>query len=161
MARVAPPPAAEPDRAPAPGREAGTGVIGPVMGFAVFLVLLLVAVQVIFDLYARSAATAVAFDAARRVAGYDVATLPQDQLNQAEADAETQARQALGRYGHDVAFTWTLTPTEVELRVRIVNSTVVPTQLAAPMGIDTIDRTVRVHAERLVCTAAAPCGVRP
>jgi hypothetical protein len=142
---------------PAPGREVGTGVIGTMIGFAVFLVLLLVAVQVLFDLYARSAATAVAFDAARRVAGYDLATLPQDQLMQAEADAEAQARQTLGRYGRDVSFTWTLTPTDVELRVRIANSTVVPTQLAGPMGIDTIDRTVRVHAERLVCSAGQAC----
>ena len=132
-------------------------MIGTMIGFAVFVVLLLVAVQVLFDLYARSAATAAAFDAARTVAGYDVATLPQDQLIQAEASAEVQARRTLGAYGRDASFTWMLTPTDVELRVRIVNSTIVPTQLAAPMGIDTIDRTVRVHAERFVCPGSQLC----
>jgi hypothetical protein len=154
-------PAAERDRRPPSDGERGTGVIGTVIGFAVFLVLLLVAVQVLFDLYARSALTAAAFDAARRVAGYDLATLPTDQLTLAEADAESQARQSLGRYGRDVSFTWTLTPTDVELRVRIVNSSVVPNQLAAPMGIDVIDRTVRVHAERLICPTNAPCTAQP
>ena len=141
--------------------EAGTGVIGTITGFAVFLVLLLVAVQVLFDLYARSAVTAAAFDAARRVAGYDVATLPPDQLAQAELDAQAQARQTLGRYGRDVSFTWTLTATDVKLRVQVTNPTVVPLGLARPMGIDTIDRTVRVHAERPVCLAGAPCRAGP
>src|SRR5260370_32282159 len=88
-------PAAESDPTPTLPSERGTGVIGTMIGFAVFLVLLLVAVQVLFDLYARSAATAAAFDAARTAAGYDVATLPQDQLIQAEADAEAQARLTL------------------------------------------------------------------
>jgi hypothetical protein len=58
--------------------ETGTGLVGSVAGFAVFLVLLLLAAQVMFDLYARSAVTAAAFDAATKVAGYDVATLPPD-----------------------------------------------------------------------------------
>ena len=141
--------------------EAGTGLIGSIMGFAVFLVLLLVAAQVLFDLYARSALTAAAFDAARRVAGYDIATLPPDQLAVAEAAAETQAREILGRYGRDVRFTWTFTPTDVRLRVQIANPSVVPLALARPMGIDTIDRTVRVHGERLVCQTGTACQAKP
>jgi hypothetical protein len=121
-------------------------------------VLLLLASQVLFDLYARSAVTAAAFDAARRVAGFDIATLPADQLSQAEADAEAQARVTLGRYGTSANFVWTLTPTVVALRVEVANPSLVPSGLARPLGIDTIDRTVRVRAERLVCPVAAPCA---
>ena len=153
---------AKPDK-PEPRRacEAGTGLIGSLAGFLVFIVLLLVAVQVLFDLYARSAATAAAFDAARRVAGYDLVTLPAEQIAQAEAGAETQARQTLGRYGREVVFTWTVTATLVELRIQAVNQRVLPATLARSIGIDRIDRTVRVRAERLVCPSAAPCQSVP
>ncbi|MEO5679673.1 MAG: hypothetical protein ABIS47_08390, partial [Acidimicrobiales bacterium] len=50
------------------GDEGGTGVIGTTFGFAAFLGLLLFAVHVALGLYARSAATAVAFDQTRRLA---------------------------------------------------------------------------------------------
>jgi hypothetical protein len=161
--RAAPGPAAESQLSPQPRQrprcadEAGTGLIGSLAGFVVFVVLLLVAVQVLFDLYARSAVTAAAFDAARRVAGYDLVTLPADQLAQAEAGAEAQARQTLGRYGSDVIFTWTLTANEVELRVQTVNERLLPETMARSIGIDRIDRTVRVRAERLVCAPTASC----
>jgi hypothetical protein len=148
-----------------PGRqradEAGTGLVGSLAGFMVFVVLLLVAAQVLFDLYARSAVTAAAFDAARRVAGYDLVTLPADQIIEAEAAAEMQARQTLGRYGREVLFTWTLTSSVVELRIQAVNQRLLPATLARSIGIDRIDRTVRVRAERLVCASAAPCRSVP
>ena len=139
--------------------QAGTGLIGSLTGFVTFIVLLLLAVQVLFDLYARSAVTAAAFDAARRVAGFEVATLPADELAAAESDAEGRARRTLGRYGGDARFTWTLTSTEVALRVRIVNPSLVPSGLGRPFGLDTIDRTVRVHAEHLICPTPSPCSV--
>lgn len=141
----------------ADGREIGTGLIGSLAGVTVFLVLMLLAVQVLFDLYARSAVSAAAFDAARRVAGYDLASLPPDQLLLAEAGAEARARQVLGRYGARTRFSWTLTPTDVELRVRVVNPSLLPPRLAGALSIDAIDRTVRVRAERLVCPSAEPC----
>ena len=49
--------------------ERGGGPISIWIGFLVFLVMLLFAVQVLFNLYATSVVTAVAYDAARRVAG--------------------------------------------------------------------------------------------
>jgi hypothetical protein len=142
-----------------PANEHGTGLIGSLAGFAAFIVLVLLAGQVLFDLYARSAVTAAAFDAARRVAGFDIATLPPDQLSQAEADAVTQARATLGRYGAAATFTWTLTPTTVALRVQMTNPSLVPAGFGHPLGIDTIDRSVRVQAERLVCPVGDPCVV--
>ena len=56
-----------------PGRngatpERGAGLVGTVAGITVILVLLLFATQVLVDLYARSAVTAAAYDAARQVA---------------------------------------------------------------------------------------------
>lgn len=45
--------------------EAGTGLLGTLVGVTIFLVLALLAVQVLFDLYARSALSAAIFDAAR------------------------------------------------------------------------------------------------
>ena len=138
--------------------QRGTGIIGSIFGFAVFLVLLLVAVQVLFDLYARSAVTAAAFDAARKVSGYDLANLPPDQLSQAQADAEAHARQILGRYGRVTTFTWTLTADEVQLRVQVTNPSLLPAPMGRALGIDRIDRTVRLPSEHLVCSAL-PCTV--
>ena len=138
--------------------EAGTGLIASVAGLVVFLLLMLLAVQVLFDLYARSALTAAAFDAARRVAGYEIATLPPEQLAAAEADAEAHARNVLGRYAAEATFSWDVTATDVALRVRVHNRSVLPAVLARAMSIDTIDRTVQVHSETLICpTASSPC----
>jgi hypothetical protein len=137
--------------------EAGTGLIASAAGLLVFLLLMLLAVQVLFDLYARSAVTAAAFDAARRVAGYEIATLPPEQLATAEADAEAQARNVLGRYAAETTFRWDVTATDVALRVMVRNRSVLPAALTRAMNIDTIDRTVQVHSETLICTASTPC----
>jgi len=59
----------------------------------VFLLLLLFASQVLFDLYARSVVTAAAYDAARIVAGADA---DGGADRQAVTDAESTARAQLG-----------------------------------------------------------------
>ena len=51
--------------------DQGTTLIGTSAGFLVFLVLLLGAVQITYDLYATSMVTAAARDAATSVAGFD------------------------------------------------------------------------------------------
>jgi len=112
------------------------------MGFSVFLVMLLFAVQVLFNLYAASVVTAVSYDAARRVAGSDGGT-------SYISDAEAQARQALGRYAGNVTFDWSgTTPEEVVLRVQTDNPSVLLPMLAGPAGLDRLDRTIRVRVER-------------
>lgn len=108
-------------------------------GVFAFLLLLTVAVQVVFDLYATSAVTAAAYDAARVVAGSD---------GSAPA-AEADARRALGTYGQRVRFEWTVGPDAVVLRVRAENPGFVPRPLRRPLGADAVDRTVRVRVERL------------
>jgi len=122
--------------------ERGGGPISVWIGFCVFLVLLLFAVQVLFNLYAASVVTAVSYDAARRVAGGDGGPAYQ-------AQAEDQARQELGRYADRVSFDWSATTgDEVVLRVQTRNPHLLLPVLAGPAALDRLDRTVRVRVER-------------
>lgn len=122
--------------------ERGTGVISSIFGLLVVLVLLLFAVQVIYDLYATSAVTAAAYDAARVVAGSDGGA-------GATATAEARARDALGRYGSRVSFAWSVDADVVRLHVVARNPGFLPASLRRPLGVDAVDRTVRVRTERL------------
>jgi hypothetical protein len=122
--------------------ERGGGPISMWIGFSVFLVLLLFAVQVLFNLYATSVLTAVSFDAARRVAGGGGGPA-------VIAAAEDQARAELGRYGTRVTFDWSATDAdEIVLHVEASNPHVLLPVLAGPAAFDHIDRTIRVRVER-------------
>jgi hypothetical protein len=111
------------------------------IGFSVFLVLLLFAVQTLFNLYAASVVTAVSYDAARRVAGSDGGTA-------FIGAAEAQARQELGRYAGRVTFDWSGSgPDEVVLRVQSRNPSVLLPLLAGPAALDRLDRTIHVRME--------------
>ena len=122
--------------------ERGGGPISLWIGFSVFLVMLLFAVQVLFNLYAASVVTAVSYDAARRVAGSEGGP---SQI----AEAEDQARQALGRYASRVTFDWSgTTAEEVVLRVQSDNPSVLLPLAAGPAALDELDRTIRVRVER-------------
>jgi hypothetical protein len=122
--------------------ETGGGPISAWIGFVVFLALLLFAVQALFNLYATSVVSAVAYDAARRVAGADGGP---DSM----AAAEASARQSLGRYANRVAFDWSATDGDtVVLAVHAQNPRMLLPPLAGPLAFDEIDRTVRVRVER-------------
>ena len=112
-------------------------------GLLVFLVLLLLAVQVTYDLYATSAVTGIAYDAARVVAGADGGGSSQS-LSTAEADA----RRALGAYASRARFEWSVDAEVVQLRVIADNPSFLPPALRRPLGADRVDRTVRVRVER-------------
>ena len=121
--------------------ERGGGPISMWIGFSVFLVLLLFAVQVLFNLYATSVVTAVSYDAARRVAGSDGGPAY-------TGEAEEQARQALGRYASRVTFDWSgSSADEVVLHVHASNPHVLLPVLAGPAAFDHLDRTIRVRVE--------------
>jgi hypothetical protein len=111
-------------------------------GVTVFVVLLLLAVQVLFNLYATSAVTAAAFDGARLAAGHGG--------GDREA-AEAHVHQVLGEYSRRPGFalTWIEDPAgdDVILRVRASNPGFLPRAVRAPLGFDVIDRTVRVRIE--------------
>lgn len=107
----------------------------------VFLLLLLLAVQVIFHLYATSAVTAAAFDGARLAAASDAGV--------DEEDAAAHVRSVLGRYGSDrVAVTFTPDPDDVVVTVRADNPSFLPVAVRRPLRMDRIERTVRVRIER-------------
>ena len=122
--------------------QRGGGPVSVWIGFTVFLVMLLFAVQVLLNLYAASVVTAVSYDAARRVAGSDGGPGH-------VAAAEDQARQALGRYADRVTFDWSATDAdEVVLRVRSDNRSVLLPLRAGPAALDRLDRTIRIRMER-------------
>ncbi|GAC1313275.1 MAG: hypothetical protein NVSMB12_04690 [Acidimicrobiales bacterium] len=129
------------------------------------LVILLVVTQVAFDLYARSAVTSAAIDAARSVADDRSSLTYPSGETAAIAQAEQRASAALGAYGRTTAFHWSLLPSAdrpeiVALRVRFDlrgsrYSLVGPLTLP---GLDRFDRTVRVRIERLVCPPGDVCA---
>lgn len=122
--------------------ERGGGPVSMWAGFSVFLVMLLFAVQVLFNLYATSVVTAVSFDAARRVAGADGGTGHM-------AEAEAQARATLGRYQGRVSFDWSASGAdEIVLRVQAENPGVLLPLARGPAALQKIDRTIRVRVER-------------
>ena len=139
-------PAAEPaPRSPRSARrrsERGGGPLSAWVGFVVFLVLLLFAVQTLTNLYTTSVVTAVAFDAARQVAGAGGGP-------GSMASAEDQARRSLGRLSERVTFDWSATDGEtVTLRVEAANQSMQLPVVGAPAAFERIDRTVRVRVER-------------
>ena len=122
--------------------ERGGGLVHLWAGFFVFLVMLLFAVQVLFNLYATSVVTAVSYDAARRVAGSDGGP-------EYVAEAEDHARRALGRYAGRITFDWSASsPEEVVLRVQSDNPSVLLPVVAGPVAFDKLDRTIRIRVER-------------
>lgn len=106
----------------------------------VFLLLLLLAVQVVFHLYATSVVTAATFDGARLVAASD---------GVAEDQAEAHVRGLLGRYGEEsVEVSFEPDPDDVVLTVVARSPSILPATLRRPMRMDRIERTVRVRIER-------------
>ena len=126
-----------------PGGEEGTGVVASLLGGAIFLILVLFAVQIVFGLYSTSVVTSVTFDAAEAVAGGG-GRLDPASTGAAEADA----RSRLGAYAADVAFTWDVDADVVGLTVRAKRPSVLPRALVDGVGLGDIERTVRVRVER-------------
>jgi hypothetical protein len=124
--------------------EAGIGLVTTVTGALVLMLLLLLAVQVCFDLYARSAVEAAAFDAVRVVTGSDASATPA-----ALAAAEQDARRVLGGYGRLARFSWQVGATTVGLTVSVHDPSVLPAAIVRPFGLDTVTRTVVLRREQL------------
>ena len=126
----------------------GSGLFGTLMGFTVFMLLLIAAVQVLFSLHATTVVTSAAFDAARLVAGYDSVA---DRCAATEA-AESSLRQRLGRYLErgTVTLSWTCNdPETVRLAVRADHPAVLPGPLRGLAGLGRLERIVEVRSEDL------------
>ena len=119
--------------------DRGAGLVGTFVGFAIFLVLLLFAVQVVIRLYATSAITSAATRAAQSVAQ---APVPELEV----AGAEAAARQELGTFASSRArFIWEeVDASQVVLRV-VARS---PEFLPGFASWSSIARTVTVRTER-------------
>lgn len=95
----------------------------------------------LFNLYATSAVTAAAFDGARLAAGAG---------GDREA-AEAHVHAVLGEYSRRPGFDleWGDDPAgeDVILTVRAQNPSFLPRAVRAPIGFDTVERTVRVRIE--------------
>lgn len=132
-------PAERPEQ-PVGDPERGTGLVGALVGFTVFLLLLLFGVQVLLRLYATSMLTSAAVRAAEAVA-----SAPGDQAA-AAARAEQEARRELGTFGATrVTFAWKeVDGQQVVLQVRGRAPGFVPLLVSS----QTIVRTVTVRTER-------------
>ena len=128
--------------------QRGSGLFGTLMGFTVFMLLLVAAVQVLFNLYATTVVTGAAFDAARQVAGYDHA----DDRCGATAEAESALRRRLGRYLDRGAITLAWACDDLE-RVRLAfeadHPSILPEALRDLGGLGRTRRVVEVRSEDL------------
>ncbi len=110
------------------------------------MLMMLAAVQILFNLYATSMVTAAAHDAARQVAGFDAAA---DRCG-AVAEAEAAFLRSLGDYGTSGHATlhWTCNDPDV-VRVRVVaqHPSALPERLAGLTSLAMLDRTIEIRAE--------------
>ena len=119
--------------------EAGTAIVGTLVGFLIFMVLLLFSVQILVRLYAASALTASATTAADTVAssGDPPAAVPA---------AESAARSQLGTFGATrTVFEWKEADAQ---QVVVVVKGRSPAFLPVPASWLAIQRTVAVRTER-------------
>jgi hypothetical protein len=124
--------------------EEGVGLISTLAGFLVFAALLLLAVQVVLDLFTRSFVASAAFDAARVVAGSD-ASPTQTALSQ----AEQQARAQLGEAGREARFSWDVNADEVRVVITVHNHNLLPAAIDRPLGLDAVTAGAQVRRERV------------
>jgi len=122
--------------------EQGTGLVGTLIGFLVFLLLMFFGVQMLLGLYATTVVSSAAFDAARIVASPGGSTSPAVRQR-----AENEARHDLGHSGDGAEFVWDLTRDDaVVLKLTAARPNLLPTQLTH-ITDRTITRTVRVRRE--------------
>ncbi|MHB8295030.1 MAG: hypothetical protein ACYDH5_10495 [Acidimicrobiales bacterium] len=144
----------------------GTGLIATVSGVAVFIVLLLFAVQVAFDLYARSAVTAAALSAVTIASaagnggngggGAGTGGGSSGGTAAAIAAGENRARSELGGYGKRVGFRWEVSGSQVALTVTLRLPSMLPASITGALGLNVVRRTVEMPLQ--VAPRAAPSG---
>lgn len=124
-------------------------MVGTSAGFLVFLLLLLAAVQILFNLYANTMVTSAAHTAARTVAGY---TASADRCASVEA-ANNRFVEALGDYGDGghATLEWTCSdPDAVTVRISARHPTILPERMSGLLGLGRLERTIVVRVEAFV-----------
>lgn len=128
-------------------RERGAGLIGTIGAVMVFFALLTFAVQMLVNLYATSAVTAVAHDAAAMAASGQVDRADADAVAAAVRDAEVHARRLLGRYGERARFRWDVSGDRVRLTVSVAHARIAISPVADVFGLNEVERSVEVRVE--------------
>lgn len=128
--------------------ERGAGLIGTIGGVLVFLVLLSFAVQLLFNLYATSAISAAAHDAAHIAAEGSIDRTDPAQVDAQVSEAEAHARTVLGRYGEQVEFRWDVDAEWVRLTVVGQHPDLAISQVSGAFGLNRVERTIEVRVEQ-------------
>ena len=119
------------------------GLVATTVGFCIFVVLLLFAMQVTLVLWKRSVLSADAYDAARIVAGSDAGATADS-----VADADDQLRSALGAAGATATIDWRVDADAVRLEVALHQPTLLPAMVATPLGLNRVSAGVLIRRER-------------
>lgn len=130
--------------------ESGQGLVSSLAAVVVFLAFLFFAVHLVISLYATSTVTGQAYDAARRVASSEVDHGDPGAVATAQGRAEADLRGSLGDYSDRIeSLDWSGSTAEVvSLRIRARNPSFL-VFATAPLGVEQIDRTVRVRVEQV------------
>ena len=115
--------------------DRGVGAVTTVVGVTVFLAMMLLAAQILLNLYATSVVTSAAFDAARVTAAGGT-----------ERAGEARARELLGRRGESALVEVSRRNGVVTARLRVDNPALIP-GLARRLALARVDRTVTMRAE--------------
>ncbi len=121
-------------------------MVGLSAAFLVFLLLMIAAVQILFNLYATSMVTSAAREAATTVAGYNASA---DRCG-ATAAADGLFVETLGQYGRAgyAQLEWTCTdPDAVSVRIVANHPTILPPRMAGLLSLGHLDRTIVVRVE--------------
>jgi hypothetical protein len=119
--------------------DRGTGLFGSVFGLMIFLVFMLLAVQVLWSLYATSMVTGAAYDAGRAAA----------RNGSAEAGM-ARFEHTVGGYDADVEISVPAGQGAVTVVITGQNPTMLPDRFARVLPFGTIDRTIEIRNEVFV-----------
>ena len=128
--------------------DRGAGLFGAIGGVLVFFTLLTFAVQLLFNLYASSAITAAAHDAAHIAASAEVDRTDPAAVLSAVQTAEDHAAMVLGRYSERVDFQWDINDDWVRLTVEAEHPGLAMDRVASVFGLNRFERTVEVRVEQ-------------
>ncbi len=117
-------------------RERGAGIVSSTFGLMFFLIFMLLAVQVLWSLYATTVVTGAAYDAGRLAARTGDASAGQARFES-----------TIGSYDADVAIT--VPPGEGVVTVVITgeNPSMLPDRFATALPFATIERTIEIRNE--------------
>ena len=125
-----------PSRARAPAPDRGVGILSSVFGLLFFLIFMLLAVQILWSLYATTVVTGAAYDAGRTAArtgdpGAGVARF----------------ENTIGTYDAEVSIVVPDGAGVVTVTITGENPTVLPARFASVLPFGSIDRTIEIRNE--------------